>query len=109
MKPFSRYWDLGSPTPPKLATGVKLAIPALCGLCLTAQPVLADAIPLVRDTEVERMLKAYEDPILHAAGLEPAAVKMYLVQDSSINALRCTNSVSPPLHNRATPSCATCP
>ena len=86
VKPFSRYWDLGSPTPPKLATGVKLAIPALCGLCLTAQPVLADAIPLVRDTEVERMLKAYEDPILHAAGLEPAAVKMYLVQDSSINA-----------------------
>src|SRR5437016_8986029 len=53
---------------------------------MAVEPAAAQAIPLVRDTEIERMLKAYEDPILHAAGLEPAAVKMYLVQDSSINA-----------------------
>jgi len=43
-------------------------------------------LQLIRDTEAERLLRSYEDPILVAAGLDPAAVKMYIVQDSSINA-----------------------
>ncbi len=86
MKPFSRFRNSEHSIPPKLGAAVKLGVAALCALSLTAQPVLADAIPLVRDTEVERLLKSYEDPILHAAGLEPAAVKMYLVEDPSINA-----------------------
>jgi predicted Zn-dependent protease len=53
---------------------------------MTAQSVLADSIPLVRDTEVERLLKSYEGPIIRVAGLDPAAVKMYLVQDNTLNA-----------------------
>ena len=84
--PFSRLLDLRRSIPPKLGRAVKLGAMTLCVCSLTGQPVLADAIPLVRDTEVERLLKSYEDPILRAAGLEPAAVKMYLVQDPSLNA-----------------------
>jgi predicted Zn-dependent protease len=86
VKPFSRFWHLRRPIPPKLCAAVKFTVAALCALSLTTEPVLADSIPLVRDTEVERLLKSYEDPILRVAGLEPAAVKMYLVQDSSLNA-----------------------
>ncbi|HEX3430552.1 MAG TPA: M48 family metalloprotease [Rhizomicrobium sp.] len=86
MKPFSRSSNFRRLIPPKPGTAVKLGVTALCAISMMAQPVLADSIPLVRDTEVERLLRSYEDPILHAAGLEPAAVKMYLVQDSSLNA-----------------------
>ncbi|HEY2446581.1 MAG TPA: M48 family metalloprotease, partial [Rhizomicrobium sp.] len=53
---------------------------------MAAEPAAAQALQLIRDTEAERLLKSYEDPILVAAGLDPAAVKMYIVQDPSLNA-----------------------
>lgn len=65
---------------------LRLALCAACAVCISVEPVAAQALQLVRDTEAERLLKSYEDPILVAAGLDPAAVKMYIVQDSSINA-----------------------
>ncbi len=43
-------------------------------------------IQLLRDTETERLLRSYLDPILTAAGLHPNAVHLYLVNDPSINA-----------------------
>ncbi|MGH6876495.1 MAG: M48 family metalloprotease [Rhizomicrobium sp.] len=64
----------------------RLALSAVCALCVATEPAMAQALELVRDTETERLLKSYEDPILVAAGLDPAAVKMYIVQDPSINA-----------------------
>lgn len=67
----------------RLAT---LAVSVLCILCTAIEPAAAQTLQLVRDTETERLLKTYEDPILVAAGLDPAAVKMYIIQDSSINA-----------------------
>jgi len=65
---------------------VVAAISAALGLCLTAEPVMAQGIDLIRDTEIERTLKGYEDPIATAAGLDPAAIHIYIVNDSSINA-----------------------
>jgi predicted Zn-dependent protease len=55
---------------------------------LSVRPVMAQVggLPLIRDTEMERVLKGYEDPILKVAGLDPAAVRIYIVNDSSINA-----------------------
>lgn len=64
----------------------KLLLSIACALCVTVQQAAAQALQLVRDTEIERLLKSYESPILVAAGLDPAAVKMYLVQDPTINA-----------------------
>ena len=51
-----------------------------------AVPAAAQGISLLQDTETERLLRVYEDPILKAAGIDPAAVKMYLVNDTSLNA-----------------------
>lgn len=41
---------------------------------------------LIRDTEIEHMLRDYADPILDAAGLESADVDLYIVADPSLNA-----------------------
>lgn len=49
-------------------------------------PARADGISLIRDTETERLLRGYLDPILRAAGLQPSAVHLYLINDPSINA-----------------------
>lgn len=43
-------------------------------------------IVFVRDTETERMLRSYLDPILVVAGLNPQSVHLYLINDPSINA-----------------------
>jgi predicted Zn-dependent protease len=49
-------------------------------------PVPARAQSIIRDTEVERVLRNYLDPILVVAGLQPEAVHLYIVDDPSINA-----------------------
>jgi predicted Zn-dependent protease len=40
----------------------------------------------VQDTETERLIRSYEEPILKVAGIDPQAVKIYLVNDDSLNA-----------------------
>jgi len=54
--------------------------------CALAPPASAQAIALLQDTETERLLRTYEDPILRVAGIDPGAVKMYIVNDTSLNA-----------------------
>src|SRR5665213_3245578 len=52
-----------------------------------ARPAHAQGqVSLIRDTETERMLRSWLDPILLVAGLQPSAVHLYLVNDPSINA-----------------------
>jgi len=70
----------------RVSSALRLALCALCAVCVVSRQAEAQSLALVRDTETERLLKSYEDPILVAAGLDPAAVKMYIVQDPSINA-----------------------
>lgn len=41
---------------------------------------------LIRDTEIEHVMRGYADPILDAAGLETSDVDFYLVADPEINA-----------------------
>jgi predicted Zn-dependent protease len=45
-----------------------------------------EGLNFIRDTETERMLRSYLDPILRVAGLSPASVHLYIVNDPSINA-----------------------
>ena len=54
-------------------------------LALLTGPAAAQGILLLRDTETERALRSYEDPLLKAGGLDPAAVKIYLVNDPEVN------------------------
>jgi predicted Zn-dependent protease len=62
---------------------------ALCALliALTAVPVSrAQGVSIVRDSEIERNIKLYATPIWRAAGLDPEAVRVHLVNHDSINA-----------------------
>jgi predicted Zn-dependent protease len=58
----------------------------LGALCAYATPASAQAISLLQDTETERLLQSYETPILRVAGVDPGAVKMYIVNDTQLNA-----------------------
>jgi predicted Zn-dependent protease len=62
---------------------------ALAGMLLA--PVSAalaqdGPISLIRDTEIEATLHSDADPIFVAAGLDPKATKIYIVQDPDVNA-----------------------
>ena len=63
-----------------------LAFAALLGL--VAQPAAAQAI--LRDAETEALLREMVAPLAEAAGLQPGAVEVVLVQDPSINAFVAT-------------------
>jgi predicted Zn-dependent protease len=64
------------------------------GLCLSAAaamgaiaaPSAAHAQGMIRDTEVERVLRSYLNPVLGVAGLQPQAVGLHIIGDPSINA-----------------------
>ncbi len=53
---------------------------------LTSGADAAYAQSLVRDAEIEHTIRGYAEPIFKAAGLDPKAVKIFLVQDKSFNA-----------------------
>jgi len=57
----------------------------LGSLALLSGPAAAQGLLLLRDTETERALRSYEDPLLKAGGLDPAGVKIYLVNDPTVN------------------------
>ncbi len=65
---------------------IAFVAPFLAFFAIAIVPASAQPISLIRDTEIERVLRSYEDPILRVAGLDPSAVKIYLVNDPSINA-----------------------
>ncbi|MBO9714402.1 M48 family metalloprotease [Sphingomonas sp.] len=59
-------------------------IAMLCLCCFAAQPAAAQSI--LRDAETEALLADISKPIIVAAGLDPASVRVVMIQDPSINA-----------------------
>lgn len=59
---------------------------ALGGVLGSAPTASAQGISLIRDAETEEVLREFTDPILVAANLDPNQVKIYIVQDSTLNA-----------------------
>lgn len=53
-------------------------------LVLVARP--AAAVQLIRDAEIEDILRAYADPVLVAAGLNPDEVHLLIVESDELNA-----------------------
>ncbi len=51
-----------------------------------ASEARAQGISLIRDAEIEQALRDYTDPILVAAELNPADIKIYIVNDPTLNA-----------------------
>ncbi len=49
-------------------------------------PASAKGLPLIRDAEIEGLIRLYTRPIFRAAGLNPQSVHVYLINQSSINA-----------------------
>lgn len=55
-------------------------------IMFAAAPRDAAAQSLIRDAEIEDTLRAYETPLMTAAGLSPTDVSIYIVNDPSLNA-----------------------
>lgn len=53
---------------------------------MTALPLTASAQGLIRDAEIETILRDYANPLFVAAGLKPEDVNIYIVQDDTLNA-----------------------
>lgn len=47
---------------------------------------VAKDFSLIRDAEIENIIRSYSTPLFKAAGLDPSAVEIYLVKDNSLNA-----------------------
>lgn len=63
---------------------------AILIVTVSQMPTIAsaqEAAPkLIRDAEIEGLMRLYTKPIFQAAGLSPGVVKVYLINDQSINA-----------------------
>ena len=66
----------------------RVFIAVLVGLCFGLQSALAQSggIAIVRDAEIEQLLKDYAAPVLKAAGLGNSGIEIIIVNDPSFNA-----------------------
>ncbi|MEO6610525.1 MAG: M48 family metalloprotease, partial [Aestuariivirga sp.] len=67
----------------KLARSVLAASVLFSSLTVNAR---ADGPNLIRDAEIEGLMRLYSRPIFKAAGINPSSVRVYLIADPSINA-----------------------
>jgi predicted Zn-dependent protease len=68
---------------------IALATAVAVGITSTAAPAQsapAGGIPLIRDAEIEQLLRDYTRPLLKAAGLAQQNVKVVIINDRSFNA-----------------------
>src|SRR5687768_7669648 len=62
-----------------------LAICLLAGSTAPA-PSQETRLRLLRDAEIEHIIRIYATPLFHAAGLDPSAISVYLIDDHRLNA-----------------------
>ncbi|MCP4779936.1 MAG: M48 family metallopeptidase [Hyphomicrobium sp.] len=55
-------------------------------LAAMATPADAQGLPLIRDTEIEKLLSDYASPVFQAAGLGSGRIKVRIVQNENFNA-----------------------
>jgi predicted Zn-dependent protease len=65
-----------------------LLVLAMFVLAASALPAGAQGsrVSLLRDAEIEHIIRIYATPLFHAAGLDPAAISVYLIDDHRLNA-----------------------
>ena len=79
--------DLGIKRGRRLGLRAAIAgVGAIAVAAATAAPVAAQGIPLIRDTEIEILLKDYARPLFKAAGLGSQNIAMRIVRHDSFNA-----------------------
>lgn len=60
---------------------------AALSVMLVSPPALAQGKrTIIRDAEIENIIRDYTTPLLEAAGLDPAQVRIRMIQDKSLNA-----------------------
>lgn len=66
----------------------RLVLACLLAACLVT-PILASQAQgrtPIRDTEIEATIRAFATPLFSAAGLNPNAVRIYIIKDATLNA-----------------------
>src|SRR5215471_7222415 len=70
-----------------VATAVAMAATHLPAVPARAQEKdAAQALPLIRDAEIEQLLRDYTRPVLHAAGLAQRNIRVVIINDRTFNA-----------------------
>jgi predicted Zn-dependent protease len=89
MTAANRPSKVGRATPVSRAIAAAMA----CALLATSGPASAqrqppptNAFPVIRDTEIEQLLRDYTNPLLRAAGLAKQNVQVVLINQRSFNA-----------------------
>ena len=69
-------------------TARRAVLAGACALSLSAMvtPAAAQGIPLIRDTEIEKLLGDYASPVFQAAGFGSGRIKVRIVQNENFNA-----------------------
>src|ERR1700730_2825317 len=57
-----------------------------CAVALASVPARAQGLPVIRDAEVEQLLRDYSTPILKAAGLAQRNIRVVIINDRGFNA-----------------------
>jgi predicted Zn-dependent protease len=83
-KPPSKRRRL-KPASRAIALAAAVAV-ALGGMPARAQTGSSAGIPMIRDAEIEQLLREYTQPILHAAGLSQQNVQVVVIGDKAFNA-----------------------
>lgn len=63
-----------------------LMVAALVCWEIGASTARAQGLPLIRDSEIEDTIRAWADPLFRAARLDPASVRLLIVNDNTLNA-----------------------
>jgi predicted Zn-dependent protease len=70
-----------------VATAIALAATHVPALPARAQEKdAAQALPVIRDAEIEQLLRDYTRPVLHAAGLAQRNIRVVIINDRTFNA-----------------------
>ncbi len=67
------------------ALGLVLSLVGAVSVWIPAETAAKNA-SFIRDAEIENTIAAYAAPLFQAAGLEPSAVRIYIVKDKALNA-----------------------
>ena len=69
-----------------LFRSLTILVAAIAFLALTTGEPFAKGRSLIRDAEIESTIRIFATPLLETAGLSPQAVRIYIIQDASLNA-----------------------
>src|SRR5688572_24213677 len=79
----------GRPTRARRKTPAKrtLAAALACTLAVSSvAPARAQGVPLIRDAEIEQLLRDYTQPLLRAAGLSQQNIRVVIINERAFNA-----------------------